>query len=34
MFVDMMNFAEKIVPVITPAGLEDLEPMMKEIKHD
>lgn len=34
MFVDMMNFAEKIVPVMTPAGLEDLEPMMKEIKHD
>lgn len=34
MFVDMMNFAEKIVPIITPAGLEDLEPMMKEIQHD
>lgn len=31
-FVDLVNFAEKIIPSITPMGLEDLSPVMKEIK--
>ena len=33
-FVDMMNLAEKIIPVLTPENLSDPKPLMKRIKHD
>ncbi len=32
MLVDLINFAEKMVPVITPGNLKDNKPMMKKIK--
>jgi len=33
-FVDLVNFAEKVAPSITPGNLEDPEPMMRRIGHD
>ncbi len=33
-FVEMINFAEKIVPMLTPTNLEDRKPMMEEVTHD
>ena len=30
-FIDMLNFAEKVVPALTPSGLQDGSPLMKEI---
>lgn len=34
LFVDLMNFAEKVVPMLTTQDLKDEEPLMKEISHD
>lgn len=34
LLVDLINHAEKVVPVITPQNLLDEEPMMKKINHD
>jgi len=30
-FVDLVNFAEKVIPSLSPQGLEDVTPLMKEI---
>jgi nitrous oxidase accessory protein len=34
LLVDLINYAEKIAPVITPHNLLDSQPMMKRITHD
>lgn len=34
MFVDIMNFAEKVTPVFTPQDLADDQPLMKPHSHD
>lgn len=34
MFIDIVDFAEKVSPVLTPDNLMDEEPSMKIIKHD
>jgi nitrous oxidase accessory protein len=34
LFVDMINFAEKVTPVLTPANLVDVQPSIKRIHHD
>ncbi len=34
LFVDLMNFAEKVVPMLTTQDLQDVEPLMREITHD
>ncbi len=31
-FVDLVNFAEKVIPSLSPQGLEDISPLMKEIR--
>ncbi len=33
-FIDMLNFAEKVVPVLTPGNLEDKKPVMKRYRYD
>ena len=33
LFVDLLNLAEKVTPVITPENLTDASPLMKEIKR-
>ncbi|MBW3519453.1 nitrous oxide reductase family maturation protein NosD [Flavobacterium sp. NKUCC04_CG] len=34
LFVDIIDFSEKVSPVFTPDHLTDAEPLMKKIKHD
>ncbi len=34
LFIDMLNFAEKVAPVITPADLKDGSPSMKRFEYD
>lgn len=34
MFIDIVDFAEKVSPVFTPSNLLDNEPQMKMIRHD
>ena len=34
LFVDIMNFAEKVTPVFTPQDLADDQPLMKPYSHD
>jgi len=34
LLIDMINFAEKVAPVITPADLMDESPSMKRLDHD
>jgi nitrous oxidase accessory protein len=33
-FVDIINYAEKVMPWLTPSNLTDDKPLMKEITHD
>lgn len=33
LFIDMINFAEKVMPVLTPHDLKDERPLMKRIKR-
>ncbi len=33
-FIDMINLAEKVTPVLTPVGLQDDAPSMKRIQND
>ncbi|MDN5205037.1 nitrous oxide reductase family maturation protein NosD [Fulvivirgaceae bacterium BMA10] len=32
LFIDILNFAEKVTPVFTPESLKDVEPLMKPVK--
>jgi nitrous oxidase accessory protein len=34
LFVDIINFSEKVSPIFTPKELQDLEPVLKQINHD
>jgi nitrous oxidase accessory protein len=34
LFIDIIDFSEKVSPVFTPDNLLDNYPQMKEIKHD
>lgn len=34
MFIDIVDFAEKVSPVFTPENLNDTKPSMKKIEHD
>lgn len=34
LFIDMLNYAEKVAPVLTPANLEDKKPLMTKISDD
>jgi nitrous oxidase accessory protein len=34
LFIDMINFAEKVAPVLTPANLKDEAPVMKKFTYD
>lgn len=33
-FIELLNFIENIVPVLTPENLKDLQPMVKQIDND
>ncbi len=33
-FIELLNSAEKVIPIITPETLIDTHPLMKKIKHD
>ena len=34
LLIDLVNYAEKVAPVITPHNLVDNEPLMRRIEHD
>ncbi len=34
LFIDIINFSEKVSPIFTPENLEDINPRMKMIRHD
>jgi nitrous oxidase accessory protein len=34
LFIDIIDFSEKVSPVFTPSNLEDISPKMKRIAHD
>jgi nitrous oxidase accessory protein len=34
MLIDMLNFAEKVAPAITPADLKDESPSIRKLEHD
>lgn len=33
-FIELLNFIENIIPVLTPENLQDMQPQIKKISHD